>query len=130
MPFHTRQGFVSMVAWAYSFPKRFSMQRKFPKGNVPAYVCNHGSPREQDAATRHHTSCIPASASFTLQKLPLSPPHVLLYFLVATSSPPVISPRIPSDGLHTCFRAWEHRDVPEAFLDAVSRSLREPWLHK
>ncbi len=70
-----------------------------------------------------------ASASLTL-KLPLSPPQVLLYFLVATSSPPVTSAGIPSDGLHTCFRAWEHRGVPKAFFDAAFRSLWEPWLHE
>ncbi len=75
--------------------------------------------------TRHyvacHTSCIPASAYFTL-KLPLSYPQVLLYFLAATSSPPVTSAGIPSDGLHTNVRAWEYRGIPKASSDVTSRS--------
>ncbi len=50
--------FVSMVAWAFTFPKRFRRQLEFPKGNVPGYVCNHGSPRERDAASH---AILPAS---------------------------------------------------------------------
>ncbi len=34
------------------------MQLEFPKGNVPGYVCNHGSPRERDAASH---AILPAS---------------------------------------------------------------------
>ncbi len=63
----------------------------------------------------------PTSAYFTL-KLPLSSPQVLLYFLVATSSPPVTSAGIPSDGLHMYVRAWEHRGVPKASSDVASLS--------
>ncbi len=71
-----------------------------------------------------HNSCIPASAYLTL-KLPVSSPQVFLYFLVATSSLPVTSAGIPSDGLHTYVRAWEHRGIPKASSDTASHSLRE-----
>ncbi|KAI2644186.1 enzymatic polyprotein [Labeo rohita] len=37
---------------------RFRTQLEFPKGNVPGYVCNHGSQRERDAASR---AILPAS---------------------------------------------------------------------
>ncbi len=68
-----------------------------------------------------HTSCIPARAYFTL-KLLLSYPQVILYFLVATSSMPVTSAWIPSDGLHTYVRAWEYWGVPKASSGVASRS--------
>ncbi len=40
---HTRQEFVSLVAWA-SHSHSVSMQLEFLKGNVSGYACNHGSP--------------------------------------------------------------------------------------
>ncbi len=40
----------------------FSTQLEFLKGNVPGYICNHGSPRERDAASQGHTSGIPTRA--------------------------------------------------------------------
>ncbi|KAL0151945.1 hypothetical protein M9458_052752 [Cirrhinus mrigala] len=49
---------------------RFRTQLEFPKGNVPGYVCNHGSPRERDAASR---AILPASLQ-----------HLLLYLEAAS----------------------------------------------
>ncbi len=40
------------------------MQLKFLKRNVSGYVCNPTSSRERDAASRGHTSGIPASGCF------------------------------------------------------------------
>ncbi len=39
-----------------------SMQLEFLEGDIPGYVCNHGSPRERDAASQGHTSGIPTRA--------------------------------------------------------------------
>ncbi len=58
---HTRQGFASLAAWISRSPS-VSTQLEFPEGNVPGYVCNHGSPRERDAALQGHTSGIPTRA--------------------------------------------------------------------
>ncbi|KAL0149704.1 hypothetical protein M9458_054987 [Cirrhinus mrigala] len=44
--------------WLQVSSTRFRTQLEFPKGNVPGYVCNHGSPRERDAASR---AILPAS---------------------------------------------------------------------
>ncbi len=35
-------------------PQKRSTQLEFPEGNVPGYVCNHGFPRERDAALHGH----------------------------------------------------------------------------
>ncbi|KAL0154075.1 hypothetical protein M9458_050534 [Cirrhinus mrigala] len=63
--FHTRQGFE--VWWrGHLVPIAFLMQLEFLRGNVSGYVCNHGSQRERDAASR---AILPAS----LQRLLLYP---------------------------------------------------------
>ncbi|KAL0154111.1 hypothetical protein M9458_050570 [Cirrhinus mrigala] len=55
--FHTRQGFE--VWWrGHLVPIAFLTQLEFLKGNISGYVCNHGSPRERDAASR---AILPAS---------------------------------------------------------------------
>ncbi len=41
-----------MVAWAYRSQKRLRRSSKFPRGNVPGYICNPGSLSEQDAASQ------------------------------------------------------------------------------
>ncbi|KAI2644504.1 Transposon Ty3-G Gag-Pol polyprotein [Labeo rohita] len=46
---------------------RFRTQLEFPKGNVPGYVCNHGSPRERDAASRSILLASLPSARFILE---------------------------------------------------------------
>ncbi len=43
--FQTRQGFASLVAWISRSPSVLT-QLEFPEGNVPGYICNHGSLRE------------------------------------------------------------------------------------
>ncbi len=53
------------------------------------------------------------------QNLLLSSLQVILYILVTTSSPPVTSAGIPSDGLHTYVRVWEYRGVPKASSDVA-----------
>ncbi len=50
-----------------SFPSVFSTQLEFLKRNVLGYVCNPSSSKERDAASRGHTSGIPASACFILE---------------------------------------------------------------
>ncbi|KAI2662293.1 Transposon Ty3-G Gag-Pol polyprotein [Labeo rohita] len=46
---------------------RLPTQLEFPKGNVPGYVCNHGSPRERDAASRSILLASLPSARFILE---------------------------------------------------------------
>ncbi len=60
--FHTKQGIASLAAWTSRSPKAFRCSSRFPKGNVPGYVCNHGSLREWDDASQGHTSGIPTRA--------------------------------------------------------------------
>ncbi len=60
----------------------------FPEGNVSGYVCNPGSPREQDATSQGHTSGIPTRAMLHSWKLALAAHHVLLSILVVTSPAP------------------------------------------
>ncbi|KAL0154540.1 hypothetical protein M9458_048803, partial [Cirrhinus mrigala] len=57
-----------------------STRLEFLKGNVSGYVCNPGSPRERDAASRGHP---PASLRALLLswKLTLVLAHMLLCFL-------------------------------------------------
>ncbi len=60
----------------------------FLEGNVPGYVCNHGSPRERDAASQGHTSGIPTRAMLHSWKPTSAAHHVLLSILVMTSPAP------------------------------------------
>ncbi|KAI2651171.1 Transposon Ty3-G Gag-Pol polyprotein [Labeo rohita] len=46
---------------------RLRTQLEFPKGNVPGYVCNHGFPRERDAASRSILLASLPSARFILE---------------------------------------------------------------
>ncbi len=43
-------------------PQKRSTQLEFPKGNVPGYVCNHGSQRDRDTVLLGHTSGITSRA--------------------------------------------------------------------
>ncbi len=69
----------------------------FPEGNVPGYVCNHGSQRERDAASQGHTSSIPTRALLRSWKLTPAARHVLLSILVMTSPAPDVWPSILTD---------------------------------
>ncbi len=118
MLFHTWQGFASLAAWT-SRSRSVSTQLEFLKGNVPGYVCNHGSPRERDAASQGHTSGIPTRAMLHSWKLKPAAPHVLLSFLVMTSPAPDVSPSI---GLitHMIQSLISLKGVPVAFRRSVS----------
>ncbi len=93
MLFHTWQGFASLAAWTSRSHCVFDAAR-VPDGERPGYVCNHGSPRERDAASQGHTSGIPTRAMLHSWKLKPAAPHVLLSFLVMTSPAPDVSPSI------------------------------------
>ncbi len=104
------------------------MQLEFLKGNVPGYVWNHGSPREQDAASQGHTSGIPTRAMLHSWKLTPAADHMLLSLLVITSPAHDVLPIVYTD--YTYDSELDITDgVPQAFLDAASRSLWVPWLH-
>ncbi len=72
-----------MGVWAFSFPKHFPTQCEFPKGNVPGYVCNHGSLRERDSLPYFLHPC--ERHASTYQKLTLLVSYALLCSLVSTS---------------------------------------------
>ncbi|KAL0148085.1 hypothetical protein M9458_056625, partial [Cirrhinus mrigala] len=57
-----------------------STRLEFLKGNVSGYVCNPGSPRERDTASRGHSPAF-LRALLLLKLIPV-PAHVLLSFLV------------------------------------------------
>ncbi len=73
------------------------MQLEFLEGNVPGYVCNHGSPRERDAASQGHISGIPTRALLNSWKLTPAARHVLLSILVMMSPAPDVWPSILTD---------------------------------
>ncbi len=107
-----------------SFPIAFTTQLEFPKGNVPGYVCNHGSPRERDAASQVHTSGMPTRAMLHSWKLTPAARHVLLSILVMTSPAPDVWPSILTD--YTYDSELDNADgVPHSVYDAASRSLGE-----
>ncbi len=77
-----------------SFPVASRRSSMFPEGNVPGYVCNHGSPRERDAASQGHNSGIPTRAMLHSWKLVPAAHHVLSSILVMTSPAPDVWPSI------------------------------------
>ncbi|KAI2668522.1 Transposon Tf2-11 polyprotein [Labeo rohita] len=81
LTFHILGRDWGLAAWA-SRSHSVSTRLEFLKGNVSGYVCNPGSPREQDGASRGHP---PASLRALLLswKLTLVLAHVLLCFLVS-----------------------------------------------
>ncbi|KAI2665252.1 Transposon Ty3-G Gag-Pol polyprotein [Labeo rohita] len=68
-----RDGTWILAAWA-SRSHSVSTRLNFLKGNVSGYVCNPGSPRERDAASRGHA---PASLRALLLFLKLTPVQLL-----------------------------------------------------
>ncbi len=93
-----------------------------PEGNVPGYVCNHGSPRGRDAASQGHTSGIPTRALLHSWKLTPAARYVLLSILVMTSPAPDVWPSILTD--YTYDSELDNADgVPHSVYDAASRSL-------
>ncbi len=56
----------------------FRTQLEFLKRNVSGYVCNSSSSRERDAASRGHTSGIPASGCFIPEADAGSTAHVFM----------------------------------------------------
>ncbi len=91
----------------------------FPEGNVPGYVCNPGSLREQDAASQGHTSGIPTRAMIHSWKLAPAAHHVLLSILVMTSPAPDVWPSILTDYTY---------DSELDIADGVPRSISTPRL--
>ncbi len=73
------------------------MQLDVPGGEHPKLVCNHGSPREREAASQGHTSDIPTRAMLHSWKLAPAAHHVLLSILVMTSPAPDVWPSILTD---------------------------------
>ncbi|KAI2650039.1 Transposon Ty3-G Gag-Pol polyprotein [Labeo rohita] len=80
---------------------RLPTQLEFPKGNVPGYVCNHGSPRERDAASRSILLASLPSARFILEA--------------------------DAGRLRTCFYAsWSQRGSPNhGYIRNLGRSMRK-----
>ncbi len=110
------------------FPEASQRSSMFPEAKVPGYVCNHGFPRERDAASQGHISGIPTRAMPHSWKLKPAAHHVLLSILVMTSPAPDVWPSILTD--YTYDSELDIADgVPPKLLDAASRSLGEPWLH-
>ncbi len=90
----------------------YQTQLEFLKRNASGYVCNPGSSKEGDAASRCHTSCIPASI------LTPAASHMLLYQLVITSPRPWQSH--PSFGLITHDIQSPHvGDVPQSIYQKL-----------
>ncbi len=56
---HSTQGMAASKAFLVLQRCRVA---EFPEGNIPGYVCKHGSQREWDAASQGHTSGIPTRA--------------------------------------------------------------------
>ncbi len=98
-----------------SFPEASRRSSMFPEGNVPGYVCNHGSPRERDAASQGHNSGITTRAMLHSWNLMPAAHHVLLSILVMTSPAPDICPSILTDYTY------------DSELDKPRRSVSFPW---
>ncbi|KAI2667921.1 hypothetical protein H4Q32_004531 [Labeo rohita] len=80
LTFHTLGGDLDLAPWA-SRSHSVSTRLEFLKGNVSGYVCNPGSPRERDAASRGHSPAF--FRALLLLKLTPVPAYVLLSFLVS-----------------------------------------------
>ncbi len=109
-------------------PKRLRMQLEFLMRNVLGYVCNPSSSRERDAASRGHTSGIPASGCLIPEADAGSTARAFM-LPGRLRHPPVMSR--PSFGQIThVFRARSRwRRLPKASQDAASSSLEELGLH-
>ncbi len=98
----------------------YQTQLEFLKRNTSGYVCNPGSSKEGDAASRCHNSCIPASILLHSLKLTPAASHMLLYQLVITSPRPwPLTHHL--DWLHTIFRAAHVGDVPQSVYQKQRR---------
>ncbi len=127
MPFHTRQGFVSMVAWALSFPKRFRRSSSSRRGTSQVT----------------YVTMVPRGNE-TLRRMPyfLHPCERFLHFeaaAVSTAGAFILPGRyiisagdVSRDSLGRIthvFQSVGTQRRSQSVFDAASRSLGEPWLH-
>ncbi|KAL0186577.1 hypothetical protein M9458_018247, partial [Cirrhinus mrigala] len=108
-------GFWKSGGVGISFPKRSLDAARVPEGERPGYVCNLGSPRERDAASR---SILPASllSARFIHEADAGRLRTCFYASWLMTSP-------------ACDVPLSHWAFPKRSLDAASRSLGEPRLH-